>query len=78
MSGAIQDLLGRTEKSPQIIMQVNTVRDGSDPDPEQWDFNHEYYVSGGAEFPGRFRWCVTDSEDSDADKANKIRAELAA
>lgn len=65
----IQDILGLTEKSPQIIMRANA------PDGE--NAVHSYYVSGGAEFPGRYRWVDTADSDNDATKAAAIQAKLA-
>jgi hypothetical protein len=61
----VQDLLGRTEKSPQIIRRANastTVR--------------SYYVSGGAVYPGRYRWVDVLETDDDATRAAAIAAKL--
>ena len=65
----VQDLLGRTEKSPQIIQRANAP---ATPNV------HSYYVSGGAVYPGRYRWVQTASTDNDATKAAAIQAALAA
>jgi hypothetical protein len=65
----IQVILGLTEKSPQIIMRVNAPIDEDNQ-------IHSYFVSGGAVYPGRFRWVDTDHEDSDETKAAAIAAKL--
>lgn len=63
----VQDLLGRTDKSPQIIQRANSV-DGT---------KHSYYVLGGASYPGRARWVDVASAANDATRAAAITAGLA-
>lgn len=62
----IQDTLGRTEKSPKILMRINANAT-----------THSYLCSGGADYPGRQRWVDTASTDNDATKAAAIQSKLA-
>lgn len=61
----IQAILGLTEKSPQIIQRVNASTTV-----------HSYFCSGGAVYPGRYRWVDVPFDDSDEDKATAIQAAL--
>jgi hypothetical protein len=62
----VQDLLGRTEKSPQIIQRANAS-----------STVHSYYASGGAVYPGRYRWVDVAHDADDATRAAAIQTALA-
>lgn len=63
----VQAILGLTEKSPQIIHRHNDSTT-----------SHSYYVSGGAEYPGRYRTVQVAHDDNDATRASAIQAALLA